>query len=303
MLESYDDFGRLEYKIYNGAIPEKLINEVVKAHSIFKNSKYAFFRAQGTIGFELPALDACGNQVNSIQNPNLLGFFPGFMDSINSIIHSEYIAKCLKDFTGSNKHIQYQSMLFDKSTGTKLHQDSWYLDTSPPGKLVGVWVALEDITIEAGPFYVYERGPSSVVNIENRDSILLEGEEALQSTWPASEKKVFLARKGDVLIWNSMVMHGADSPVSQTYTRKSITAHFYPMGANVQDAPIRRWYSIYDHKKLRETKSPDIMMAPTVNPIAYSVMCTILYAAKFISKRLSNDRAADSRLSEIRRIE
>ena len=36
-------------------------------------------------------------------------------------------------------------MFFDRSTGTVEHQDSWYLDTDPPGNLVGVWYALEDI--------------------------------------------------------------------------------------------------------------------------------------------------------------
>ena len=40
----------------------------------------------------------------------------------------------------------YQNMIFDKSTSTVDHIDSYYLDTIPAGELVGVWIALEGIT-------------------------------------------------------------------------------------------------------------------------------------------------------------
>ena len=36
-------------------------------------------------------------------------------------------------------------MLFDKSTGTIDHADTWYLDTKPRGKMIAAWIALEDI--------------------------------------------------------------------------------------------------------------------------------------------------------------
>ena len=40
----------------------------------------------------------------------------------------------------------WQNMLFDKSTETVDHIDSWYLDTEDRGGVIGAWVALEDIT-------------------------------------------------------------------------------------------------------------------------------------------------------------
>jgi len=45
-------------------------------------------------------------------------------------------------------------MFFDQSVGTIEHQDSWYLDTEPAGRLIGVWYALEEIDRNSGPFFV-----------------------------------------------------------------------------------------------------------------------------------------------------
>ena len=46
----------------------------------------------------------------------------------------------------------WQNMFFDKSVGTVDHFDSWYLDTDPPGSLIGAWFALEDIDGKGGTF-------------------------------------------------------------------------------------------------------------------------------------------------------
>jgi ectoine hydroxylase-related dioxygenase (phytanoyl-CoA dioxygenase family) len=40
-------------------------------------------------------------------------------------------------------------------------------------------------------------------------------------------KQVFAAKKGDVLIWHSDLIHGGH-PVSQDITRKSVVTHYCP---------------------------------------------------------------------------
>ena len=45
-------------------------------------------------------------------------------------------------------------MLFDKSTGTTDHADTWYLDTIPKGQMIACWIALENIHKDAGRFFV-----------------------------------------------------------------------------------------------------------------------------------------------------
>ena len=83
------------YTIFRKCIPEELINNVIYYHEKFKSSPFSIFRAQGTNAFENPILDEFGNQLNSIQNPNLLGFSRNFRKGLNKIIFHENISKSL----------------------------------------------------------------------------------------------------------------------------------------------------------------------------------------------------------------
>ena len=140
-------------------------------------------------------------------------------------------------------------MFFDNSTGTKLHQDTWYLDTVPNGKLVGVWIALEDIDITSGPFCIYSHTDTKKVGMNEFNFDDLENDPKFKKAFPKADRYDFTARKGDILIWDSFSIHGALSPKDSTKTRKSITAHFYPSDLKPQDPPVKRVFSIYNHKK------------------------------------------------------
>jgi phytanoyl-CoA hydroxylase len=275
------------FKVYKRQIPDNLINSLLVAHEDFKRSAISIFRAQGSTSFERPFLDQFGNQKNSIHNPHLLGLNYSFSSRIEQIILHENISKCLTDFTGSDKHVWYQSMFFDKSTGTKLHQDTWYLDTNPNGKLVGVWIALEDIEETAGPFCIYSNSDTSKLSPLDFDFENLDSDANFKSTFPNATRYDFTARAGDILIWDSLSIHGALLPDNETKTRKSITAHFYPLGLRIQDPPVKRLLSIYDHQNLQKTVNSSIVKSTTINPISYQLSCICLYILeKLLLKRL-----------------
>ena len=275
------------FKVYKKQIPDSLINSLLVAHKDFKRSAVSIFRAQGTTSFERPLLDQFGNQRNSIHNPHLLGLNYLFSSLIEQIILHENISKCLTDFTGSDKHVWYQSMFFDKSTGTKLHQDTWYLDTNPNGKLVGVWIALEDIEETAGPFCIYSNSDTSKLDPLDFDFENLDSDFNFKSAFPDAVRYDFTARAGDILIWDSLSIHGALLPDNEAKTRKSITAHFYPLGLGIQDPPVKRFLSIYDHKNLRNTINSSIAKSTTINPISYQLLCVYLYVLEKLQlKRL-----------------
>lgn len=292
----------LEFKIYKAQIDAPLIDAVLNKLEKFKNGNLAVFRAQGTDRFEYPRLDEFGNQTNSIHNPHLHGFHIGFANAVRQIIFSEKVSDCLKDFTGHTQHVHFQSMLFDKSTGTKLHQDTWYLDTSPPGRVVGVWFALEDITEEAGAFYLYENSPKEKVSPDNFDFAGPDQCAACEAQNPQLRRFDFLPKKGDILIWNSFVLHGAHQPKDPSKTRKSLTSHYYPHGAQVQDAPIKRLISIYDHVRPKPTGNPDILQATKMNPLIYSSMCLMLHAAGKFGVASPRRDAEVAKTTEIRRL-
>ncbi len=292
-----------EFKAYPQQIPHHLIEQLLEIHQQFKVSRRSIFRAQGTTNFEFPVLDAYGNQINSIQNPHIQGYNSKFRRAIEAIIFHSSVSDCLTDFTNSEKHVNYQSMLFDKSTGTKLHQDTWYLDTSPAGSLVGVWFALEDIDADAGAFCLYSNSPRRRVEFEDYNFDNLENDNNFRQDFPQAKRFDFLPRKGDILIWNSFVVHGAHKPSSDFKTRKSLTAHFYPDAAQVQAQPIKRFFSIYEHDKPKPTSNPMLTKAATINPFIYSSICLLAQKAGGITNLMIRDKTADQAISEIRQLD
>lgn len=291
------------FKVYSNQIPKTLIDELLDHHNDFKRSSLSYFRAQGTTHFEKPIINEYGHQVNSIHNPHLLGFNKSFSSLIEMIITHANISKCLSDFTGSEDHIWYQSMFFDKSTGTKLHQDTWYLDTVPNGKLVGVWIALEDIEYSAGPFCIYTDTDSKKVAPEDFDFDNIEDDIKFREEYPNAKRFDFTARKGDILIWDSLTIHGALLPEDESMTRKSITAHFYPIGVSVQSPPIKRFFSIYDHSQPLKTKNLRILKATTIRPFVYQSICFGLFMLEKIQKvKTFVMRERSDSVSNIRRV-
>ena len=291
------------FKVYKQAIDLFLIDEVLISHEHFKKSSRAIFRAQGTTAFEKPILNKYGNQINSIHNPHLLGLLPRFRKSIESLILYSSLSNYLHDFTGEEEHVWWQSMFFDKSTSTTIHQDTWYLDTYPKGSLVGIWIALEDIDINSGPFYVY-KSQNKEINKNNYNNPDLEKDKNFKKNFPIEDKFIFNASKGDILIWDSYALHGAMSALNENATRKSLTAHFYPYGMKAQEAPYKRIFSIYNHKKPKATSNSCIKSAATINPILYQLLCIILFKInkwKFLKWILMKERKENS-ISEIRNI-
>ena len=86
-------------------------------------------------------------------------------------------------------------------------------------------------------------------------------------------------------------------------TRKSITAHFYPTGVAVQSAPVKRLFSIYNHKKPCKTLNSNIYKATIIKSILYQSICFgffMLEKTQRLKKLFINE--GDSKISNIRRL-
>lgn len=290
------------YKTFDSVFTEKEINKVLEFHEKFKYSFKSFFRAQGTTSFEKPMLDDFGNQRNSIQNPHLLGFSPSLKNSIEDLLYSDSLYHCLQDFSPHNSFVHYQSMLFDKSTGTSLHQDAWYLDTDPGGSLFGVWIALEDISADDGAFYLIENGPDFKVSYNDYDFSNVTNDIRFKSDFPNAHIHKFLPKKGDIVIWDSNNLHGAFLPKEEGLTRKSITAHFYPNGTKVMNQPVERVFSIYNHENPKKTINKNIYTAGTVHPFIYNFICASMFFLGRYSNLFTNDLNNNKDISQIRKL-
>jgi phytanoyl-CoA hydroxylase len=285
------------YVVKRQAIPTGYIDLLLNHLAKVKHCRRFRFRAQGTNSFEKPKLDGNGNLRNSIHNPHLLGAMPQFCRAVEAIVFSEYVFKALSSELGEGQFVNWQTMLFDRSVGTKIHQDTWYLDTVPSGGVFGVWIALEDITQDCGPFKIYDQTNHRRVDPSSYDFDALETDLNFKRDYLLSKCKRLLVRKGDLVIWNSYLFHGSDMPASSQRTRKSLTAHFYRLGAAVQDPIIQRRFSIYDHEHPVSTSVPDLLKAATINPLIYSILCIGLSLLKASSL---SGKGAD--ISEIRTV-
>ena len=187
------------YVVLRQVIPTAWIDTLLSRLERVKSSRRFRFRAQGTNSFEGPLLDGRGNLRNSIQNPHLLGALPAFREAVEAIIFSEPIHAALCAQLGEGTFVNWQTMLFDRSVGTKVHQDSWYLDTLPPGGVVGAWIALEDIRGASGPFKVYAGTQGRRVEPTDYNFDALEEDGAFQRDYPSARCQRLLLNKGDVI--------------------------------------------------------------------------------------------------------
>lgn len=138
----------------------------------------------------------------------------------------------------------FQSINFIKGSQQRTHSDSIHMTTFPYGNMIAAWVALEDITIDNGPLHYYP-GSHKLPYVMNKDydnvgtkhkigdkqySVY---EDKIESIIQERQlkKEVFLAKKGDVLIWHANLLHGGNAVNDSNSTRKSMVFHYYSQDA------------------------------------------------------------------------
>jgi ectoine hydroxylase-related dioxygenase (phytanoyl-CoA dioxygenase family) len=132
-----------------------------------------------------------------------------------------------------------QSLYFEYGSQQALHRDSTVVPTPEFGRLVAAWIALEDISADSGPLmyvprsqrfrfyeftpghYVYDPAAHTAADVEA--AMKFYDAELAGSGLPV---KRFLARRGEVLIWHSALMHGGAAPADERRTRKSFVVHY-----------------------------------------------------------------------------
>jgi hypothetical protein len=149
----------------------------------------------------------------------------------------------LLSFLLGKKAIPFQSLNFTHGSEQRAHSDSIHMTTEPPGYLVATWIALEDCTSENGPLFYYSgshRLPFVMTDdYDSGNTALTIGEHSNRRYEDKVEevikekglkKQLFLARRGDVLIWHANLLHGG-SPISKPgSTRRSMVCHYFAEG-------------------------------------------------------------------------
>ncbi len=136
--------------------------------------------------------------------------------------------------------VVFQTMTMRKGSEENLHIDTGPLTLTEPMAMAASWVALEDVQPHSGEFQ-YVPGSHRLPELlhygtdKGHGGDYGEYGQILQTTMRMCEERglkteTFTAKKGDVLIWHADLMHGGAPIEDPSRTRKSLVAHFMPLG-------------------------------------------------------------------------
>ena len=126
----------------------------------------------------------------------------------------------------------FQTLNFERGTEQAPHSDTYHFNSTPARFMCGVWIALEDISPDAGPL-VYYPG-SHKLDIITRAEI--GGAHAYGDYERFISQRIAahgmapeygLLKRGQALIWSANLIHGGAARKNPALTRMSQVTHYY----------------------------------------------------------------------------
>ncbi len=230
------------YIILKNIIPESDIDNLLNEFdNVVDNKIFNHWHTQNTHEYKKLKKNKEGFLEDSLQSPHAYCWSKEFRRSLTKIICNLNIQKKLKSILNTkNNYAIWQSMFFDKTTGTLGHQDSYYLDTENGGGVIGCWFALEDIKIESGPFYIIPKTHKKGLLYNEKSKERYGDHDSYVKSMKAFEKKnkknivPIIVKKGDIVLWHSLTFHGALNNTNDKFSRKSLTCHFFPLNEKLK---------------------------------------------------------------------
>lgn len=133
----------------------------------------------------------------------------------------------------------FQTLNFPVGTQQHFHTDSVHFSSVPERFMCGVWVALEDVSADAGPLIYYPGSHKWPIYTNEHivrpamDSETLPTQAVFEPMWSElvraqhMEQEHFLPKKGQALIWTANLLHGGDRHINKDATRWSQVTHYY----------------------------------------------------------------------------
>lgn len=222
----------------------KSLNEVSKESLLsFEDNGYAVIKNY----LSEEQSDIVNNEIQTLLEEKKLDFKYGnrIMFAIHASKHiwnignDERLKEILSVLLGG-KALLFQSINFLMGSQQATHSDSIHMTTYPLGGLLGVWIALEDISEDNGPLHYYigsHKWPYYLnSDYDNEGNSFFIGDKLYKDYEKMIAKKIaerkhdkqkFLAKKGDLLIWHANLFHGGDPHINKDKTRKSMVFHYF----------------------------------------------------------------------------
>lgn len=153
---------------------------------------------------------------------------------VREMVLDKRLSRLLAELLGEPP-VLCNSLNFEKGSGQPKHIDSLFMTPQTPHHLIATWTAFEDVHPDAGPL-IYFPGSHKIPLFTFKDGTH-HSTSAEMPAWNAYiesqlrerglEEKVFHAKKGDVFIWHSDLVHGGGPIKDQNLTRTSVVCHYY----------------------------------------------------------------------------
>lgn len=137
------------------------------------------------------------------------------------------------------KAIPFQTLSFKFGSEQHYHSDAVHFSSSPERFMCGVWVALEDITENNGPLIYFPKShtwpilSNEMIGFNVLQTAQKPTQEIYHDTWKTMvnsvdcKPEVFLAKKGQALIWAANLLHGGLPIIDKNSTRWSQVTHYF----------------------------------------------------------------------------
>jgi Phytanoyl-CoA dioxygenase (PhyH) len=179
-------------------------------------------------------------EVRARSNWRIHGFHR-FSTAAAALFQSPVVARLASLILGRPAAASY-TINFTHGSEQELHQDTAVFHVVPPNYLVGAWVACEDIAPGSGPLVIYpgshrspmyplfDRYPRTNLRTSRDPQGYAEFVRELSLRY---EPMAFHARKGQVLVWHGMLVHGGSPVTDRRLSRRSYVCHYIPPGMDV----------------------------------------------------------------------
>jgi ectoine hydroxylase-related dioxygenase (phytanoyl-CoA dioxygenase family) len=161
-------------------------------------------------------------------------------ESARAALFSDPIVRFLRTVFEDDP-LLFQSLTFERGSQQPMHQDTAFVVTSSPMEFAASWIALEDIYPGSGELTYLDgshRLPEYLFSGKYKHWNAKRDGDDQHSEWHelihrnaermGLERRTFLPRKGDVLIWSADLAHGGSPVTDRSLTRKSLVGHYCP---------------------------------------------------------------------------
>jgi ectoine hydroxylase-related dioxygenase (phytanoyl-CoA dioxygenase family) len=135
----------------------------------------------------------------------------------------------------------FQTLNYHHSPQQGIHSDMIHFNSLPMGFMCGVWIALEEVTVDNGPLFYYP-GSHKLPFVTFQDLQLTPSTDDEQlhknlghySQWLQNfvqqrglKRELFCCRPGQVLIWAANLLHGSINKVVERSRISQVTHYFF----------------------------------------------------------------------------